>query len=129
MPDEDTLTGIMVGGDCPATSEFSSSQPLLGEIHAMVERTEAANLLGIPSDCPQRSERHGWLNDLLARDETMFYFHDTGNLAEKWLDDIGDAQDGSGRLPMTAPERWDFPGVEVVGSSFIEVALQLYRFP
>lgn len=128
MPDEDTLTGIMVGGDCPATSEFSSSQPLLGEIHAMVERTEAANLLGIPSDCPQRSERHGWLNDLLARDETMFYFHDTGNLAEKWLDDIGDAQDGSGRLPMTAPERWDFPGVEVVGSSFIEVALQLYRF-
>lgn len=43
---------------------------ILEQVHAAVVRTEASNTTGLLTDCRQRAERHGWLNDLTNRLDT-----------------------------------------------------------
>ena len=70
LPFAPTLTGGIVTG-----LHFRSNAPLVGSLafpaaantlnqlqHAIVW-TQAANILGNPSDCPQRDERMGWTGD------------------------------------------------------------------
>ncbi len=127
-PEEDTLAGIPLRTDCRPVGEFSCSNPLLNRIWQMIRDTEASNLHAVPTDCPQRTERMGWLNDMMARCETAMYIFDESNLLAKWLRDIADAQDPeTGEVPMTAPLYWGFD-IDPVCSSFVEAPLLNYMF-
>lgn len=127
-PDENTLVGIPLRTDCRAVGEFSCSNPLLNRIWKMIRNTEASNIHAVPTDCPQRTERMGWLNDMMARCETAMYIFDESNLLTKWLRDIADAQDPqTGEVPMTAPCYWGFD-IDPVCSSFVEAAYFNYLF-
>ncbi len=127
-PDENTLVGVPLRTDCRPAGEFSCSNPLLNRIWNMVCNTEASNIHAVPTDCPQRSERMGWLNDMMARCETAMYIFDESNLLTKWLRDIAEAQDPqTGEVPMTAPCYWGFD-IDPVCSSFVEAAYLNYLF-
>ncbi len=93
----------------PATprSDFHGDA-LLERMWAMVVRTEASNTLGMLTDCPQRNERQGWLNDLTDRLDTAVLAHDIAPLLCKVLDDIADSQASDGSVPDTVPFRWGF---------------------
>ncbi len=128
-PDFDTLTGIVVGTDCRPVGSFRTDNELLNRIEAMVRWTERSNLHGVPTDCPQRTERMGWLNDLMARSECAIYHFDEALLLRKWLRDIAEAQDPeTGFVPMTAPCHWTPDKVDPVCSSFVETAWNLHLF-
>ena len=81
---------------------------LLEQIYAMVVRTEASNMSGLLTDCPQRDERQGWLNDLTDRLESAALAHEIGPLLSKVADDIADSQALDGSIPDTVPFRWGF---------------------
>ena len=85
-----------------------TGEPLLERIFAMVARTETSNTLGMLTDCPQRDERHTWLNDLTDRLDTTAYVLDAAPLLAKVLEDIADAQRADGAIPDTVPYRWGF---------------------
>jgi len=83
---------------------FSCSDERLNRIHAIAVRTEANNLHGLPTDCPQRDERLGWLNDMTVRAEEAVHNFGLDRLYEKWIDDIADTQGGvTGAIADTAP--------------------------
>ncbi|RZM18540.1 MAG: hypothetical protein EOO88_40460, partial [Pedobacter sp.] len=67
------------------TGKFNSSNKLLNDIWLMVNRTEAANLHSVPTDCPQRDERMGWLNDMTVRIEQAIYNFDMSRFYSKYL--------------------------------------------
>ncbi|HXW79816.1 MAG TPA: family 78 glycoside hydrolase catalytic domain [Acidimicrobiales bacterium] len=83
-------------------------EELLQRIWAMAVRTEASNTLGMLTDCPQRNERQGWLNDLTDRLDTAVLVHDIAPLLCKLLDDIADSQGADGSVPDTVPFRWGY---------------------
>jgi alpha-L-rhamnosidase len=59
--------------------------------------------MSIPTDCPQRDERHGWLGDAhLSAEEAVFNF-DMAAFYAKFLDDIRLAQKEDGSLPDVVP--------------------------
>lgn len=58
-PGAETLTGIVVGSDCRPVGRFRTDSELLNRIETMVQWTERSNLHGVPTDCPQRTERMG----------------------------------------------------------------------
>jgi hypothetical protein len=58
---------------------------------------------GVPTDCPQRDERLGWLGDAQVFARTACYNRDVAAFFAKWLDDVADAQHGSGAYPDIAP--------------------------
>jgi alpha-L-rhamnosidase len=102
-------------------------EPLLEQIYDIVVRTEASNTRGILTDCPQRDERHGWLNDLTNRLDTAVLAHDIGPLLSKILDDIADSQEADGSVPDTVPFRWGFRVADPVCLSPVLIPRLLYR--
>ncbi|MFQ9738427.1 MAG: family 78 glycoside hydrolase catalytic domain [Christensenellaceae bacterium] len=49
------------------SGKFACSDEFLNRLHEISVRTESCNHHGILTDCPQRDERMGWLNDLSSR--------------------------------------------------------------
>ena len=57
-------------------SNFSSSSALINNIQSNVVRGMLSNLMSVPTDCDQRSERRGWMGDAgLSAETFMLNFH------------------------------------------------------
>lgn len=65
-----------------------------------------SNYLGIPTDCPQRTERQGWMADTWVFSTTGAYNAETYGFMFKWMKDMQDAQvrnKAGGDYGVTAP--------------------------
>jgi alpha-L-rhamnosidase len=121
------IEGRVVRSDTAATGQFACSNDLLNRIHHLVWWTEATNQHSIPTDCPQRDERMGWLNDLGARTEEAVYNFDMARFFAKWVADIHDAQDPvTGAITDTAPFRWGSRPADPVSVSYLLIPWTLY---
>jgi len=65
---------------------------------------QRSNYLSIPTDCPQRSERMGWLADTQVYAGTGSFFSDTRAFFHKWMRDVRDSQTPFGGFPAVAPK-------------------------
>ena len=102
-PGPEALEGRFVHSDVGRTGAFRSSNALIDAVHRNVLWGQLSNLMSIPTDCPQRDERHGWLGDAhLSAEEAVFNF-DMAAFYAKFLDDIRLAQREDGSLPDVAP--------------------------
>jgi alpha-L-rhamnosidase len=110
------------------TGKFNCSNELLNQIHHMVCSTEASNLYSIPTDCPQRAERLGWLNDLTVRIDQALYNFNLSRFYSKFINDIEDTQDADGSITDTAPFRWGNRPADPVDASYLLLALKSYEF-
>ncbi len=126
-PGKDSIEGKMVRSSVEPAGQFECSHPLLNRIHQMVWWTEASNQHSLPTDCPQRDERMGWLNDMGARTEEALYNFNLSRFLPKWLDDIEDAQDpATGAISDTAPYRWGSRPADPVSVCYLMIPWQLY---
>ena len=108
-----------VRSDVRTIGTFSCSDACINGIEKMVVRTEENNFHGIPTDCPQRDERMGWLNDATVRMEEAVYHFDLAAFLEKWMWDIRDTQAPDGSITDTAPFRFGTRPADPVCSSFL----------
>lgn len=98
------ITGWQVHTLVEQTGDFRCDNALLQKTYDALLQTEQNNLHSVPTDCPQRDERLGWVNDMTARCEEGLYNFDMVRFYEKWLRDLADAQDpATGAIPDTAP--------------------------
>ena len=109
------------------TGRFDCSDELVRRIHRAVVWTEASNLHGMPTDCPQRGERMGWLNDMAVRTEELVHTYDASLLLAKWMKDIADTQDDHGAIADTAPFRYGNRPADPVGICFVLIPWLLHR--
>jgi alpha-L-rhamnosidase len=107
---------------------FKCSNELLNRIHKMVSRTEANNLFSIPTDCPQRNERLGWLNDMTVRMDEALYNFDLCRFYSKFISDITDTQGSDGSITDTAPFRAGYRPADPVDASYLLLAMRCYEF-
>ncbi|MDR2618758.1 MAG: glycoside hydrolase family 78 protein [Treponema sp.] len=106
---------------------FSCSNELINNIQRICVWTESNNLHSVPTDCPQRDERMGWLNDLTVRAEEAVYNFDLSRFYRKFLADIADAQDPvTGTIPDTVPHIFGARPADAVCSSYLILAWLLY---
>ena len=102
-PGPEALAGRFVHSDVRPMGELRTSNDLVNRIHRNVLWGQLSNLMSIPTDCPQRDERHGWLGDAhLSAEEAIFNF-DMAAFYAKFLEDIRLAQREDGSLPDVAP--------------------------
>lgn len=122
------ICGVVVHTDVKEVGVFESSDPIINRIQHCTLWSEKTNLHGIPTDCPQRAERHGWLNDMTVRAESAVFNFNEKLLLSKWLGDIVDTQDMvSGAISDTAPyRRGNFPADTICGS-FLMTAQLIYQ--
>lgn len=132
-PSEGSITGCVVRSSVDPAGVFQCSNELLNKIHTAVVWTESNNLHSVPTDCPQRNERAGWLNDATVRAQEAIYNFDMARLFGKWVQDIADTQDARGAIMNTAPDivplrpgYWEHTHADAVSTSFLLIPWLLY---
>ena len=89
--------------DLDVSGKFSCSSELVNKIYSNVLWSQRDNFYSVPTDCPQRDERLGWLGDVQIFCQSAMYNMDCKKYYEKYLADIRDAQLGNGAIPCVAP--------------------------
>jgi alpha-L-rhamnosidase len=126
-PTLDSLTGCVVNDDLPVTGEFECSNPLLNQIYHNIVWGVRGNYHSIPTDCPQRDERQGWLGDRAEESRGETYFFDNEALYAKWLQDMADAQKTNGSIPDVCPSYWPLYNDDVTWPSTSIVIPEMLR--
>jgi len=106
--DIDDFMGRFVYDEMETVGEFSSSNPLLNQIHKNAWWGIASNYKSIPVDCPQRNERQAWLGDRPTSAYGENFLFDNANFYVKWLEDIRLSQKTDGAIPDVAPAFWRY---------------------
>ena len=109
---------------------FECSSPLLNRLMKNIVWTQRDNLHSVPTDCPQRDERMGWMGDMLVFAQAASFNMDMAAFFTKWVQDIRDAQAGDGRYPDFAPHPFGpdqrFSGVPAWGDAGVFVPWAVY---
>lgn len=102
--DGDILLGEVVNSlpDKPAM-RFSSSSALLNSMFELGLWGQRGNFVSVPTDCPQRDERMGWMGDAGVFWRTGSYNFDIDSFTHKFMDDVTDAQTGGGAFANISP--------------------------
>ncbi len=131
-PSPSILTGRAFNSSAAEVGTFECSDPMVNRLWQNITWTLRNNLIGIPTDCPQRDERCGWTGDILAFAPTACYAMDMGAFYTKWIPDTRDAQAKDGRFPDFAPHPYDpdvrFSGVPAWGDAGVFVPWTAYQF-
>jgi alpha-L-rhamnosidase len=82
----------------------------------------------MPTDCPQRDERQGWLGDRSGETLGETYLFNVAAFYANWVRDMHDAQDPEGRISDVSPAYWPLYNDNVTWpASFIMVADHVYQ--
>jgi alpha-L-rhamnosidase len=102
-PGLDAVTGLVLNNDTPIVGEFACSDEVMTKFWRNTVRTQKANFIEVPTDCPQRDERLGWMGDAQIYARTASYNADVAAFFTKWIDDVRESQRPHGPYPDYAP--------------------------
>ena len=97
--DEFELTGRVVHSDTPRSGWFECSDELVNQLWRNIIWGQRGNFISVPTDCPQRDERLGWIADAQVFLPTASLNMDVAAFITKWGDDMLDAQSARRRVP------------------------------
>lgn len=129
-PEPSDIAGIAISSDPEQTGSFECSNPELNRLWNNILWTQRDNQHGIPTDCPQRDERMGWMGDALVFAQTAIYNMNMAPFYSKWIQDIRDAQTEVGEFADFAPHpNWDKPHLNAPGwaDAGLVVPYRLYQ--
>jgi alpha-L-rhamnosidase len=126
-PDLNSIEGRIVNDDLPTAGEFECSNELINQIYRAIVWGVRGNYRSIPTDCPQRDERQGWLGDRSEESRGEGYLFDNSALYARWMQDISDAQRDSGSLPDVAPAYWPIYSDNVSWPSTLVIVPEMLR--
>lgn len=128
-PSLDSIEGQVVHSAVDSRGNFLCSHPLLNQIHQNIRWGQLSNLMSVPTDCPQRDERMGWLGDAQLSAEEAMYNFDMAGFYAKWLRDIRDAQMEDGSVPDVVPMYWPiFPADPAWGTACLIIPWMVYQY-
>jgi alpha-L-rhamnosidase len=102
-------SAAVVYSDLRETGAFASSHDLVNQIFANTMWGQRGNYVDVPTDCPQRDERMGWMGDAQVFARTAAYNMDVSAFMTKWLVDVRDAQLPEGAFSDISPRVSDAP--------------------
>lgn len=99
----ENFTAVVVHSDMKRTGYIESSDPLINQLFSNIIWGQKSNFLDIPTDCPQRDERLGWMGDAQIFIRTASYNYDVLKFFKKWLNDVKAEQYKNGAVPDFVP--------------------------
>ena len=110
--------------------EFDSSNELLNQLVRNISLGWQDNSLSVPTDCPQRDERVGWLGDAQVFIKAASYLSDCTAFFRNWLKDVRLHCSPEGAYPIVAPflTRFEFYNVAGWSDAGVICPWVLYEF-
>lgn len=100
--DTSNVTSYFMHSDVQPIGSVKTSSKLVNSLWEITNNAYLSNLMGYPTDCPQR-EKNGWTGDGHLAIESGLYNFDAITVYEKWLADHRDEQQPNGVLPDIIP--------------------------
>lgn len=125
---EDDIEAVVLHNDVEFVGGFASSDPALDRLFANIQWGMRGNFVSIPTDCPQRDERLGWLADAQVFAPTALALAEFGPLLRRWMRDVRSAQNADGAFPDIAPHLIHLrEGAPAWGDGGVTVPWNVYR--
>jgi alpha-L-rhamnosidase len=108
------LTGVVLHSDVPRAGHLQTSDESVNRLLSNIWWGQRGNFVSVPTDCPQRDERLGWLADAQVFLPTACYNADVAAFFARWMRDVVSSRLPGGAFPDVAPrlvfEREGAPG-------------------
>ncbi|MBI2425526.1 MAG: family 78 glycoside hydrolase catalytic domain [Candidatus Hydrogenedentes bacterium] len=127
QPESGAIRAVLCSSDLRSSSEFDCGVPALNRLVENTRWSQRGNFLEVPTDCPQRDERLGWLGDAQVFAGAAMFNMDCEAFFEKWVNDLRDAQSEAGAFPDVAP-RATYPkdGAPAWGDAGVIIPWKMY---
>jgi alpha-L-rhamnosidase len=102
-PGKDTLTAQVIHTDAPFTAKLETGSPLINQLWGNILWGQRSNFVGLPTDCPQRDERLGWMADAQVFWRAASYNADLAAFSRKFAGDMRGTQVGTPYFGIFSP--------------------------
>jgi alpha-L-rhamnosidase len=127
-PSLGSVTGIVVSSLHGPAGRFRTSNAMVNQLQSNILWGQRGNYLEVPTDCPQRDERLGWMGDAQVFARTACYNSQVAPFLTKWLQDVRDAQSKTGAFPNYAPDpNGEAEGAPAWADAGVIVPWQVYQ--
>lgn len=128
-PSTDSLEGVVVHSDAPVTGRLSIENKLVQRIWENAFWSQRSNFFGVPTDCPQRDERMGWMGDIQVFLDAAAFNMDVDAFIRRFMLEVRAGQTAEGAFPCVTPQPRSFSPLVTAGWSEAGVILPwtLYR--
>jgi alpha-L-rhamnosidase len=106
-PSLDAIAGQVFHTANEFTGKFTSSSAMVNQLWLNTMWGQRGNLESVPTDCPQRDERLGWMGDAQIFWRTASYNMDMAAFSHKWMHDVMEAQSPEGGYSDVSPRVMD----------------------
>ena len=103
VPGKDAVTGVVFHTDAPFTIELKTGSSLINQLWSNILWGQRSNFVGVPTDCPQRDERLGWMADAQVFWRAASYNMDLAAFSRKFATDMRGTQVGTPFYGVYAP--------------------------
>lgn len=127
---QDLLTFYEMSSSFAQTADFKCDNPSLNALFDATMRSNRANFMYFPTDCPTR-EKNGWTGDAALSAEQHLIYLDCARSMKEWLRNVFKSQNDEGAIPGIVPTfDWGFawgngPAWDVV---MFELPYRIYQY-
>jgi alpha-L-rhamnosidase len=122
-PAADAIVAVVAHTDCPAAGALKVAQPIVQQVWSNALWAQRSNFFAVPTDCPQRDERMGWMGDIQVFLDAAAFNMDVDPFIRRFLMEVRAAQTPDGAYPIVVPQPRSFPDVVTAGWSEAGVIL------
>lgn len=105
LPDDSvwSVTGRVGHQDLDMIGDFRVGDPVIQAFWHNAVWSQKANFFGLPTDCPQRDERLGWMGDAEVFWPAAAFVMDVGAYTARVMEDVRHGQSAKGGFPDCIP--------------------------
>ncbi|MBB5705706.1 alpha-L-rhamnosidase [Sphingopyxis panaciterrulae] len=117
-PSADDIEAVVVHSACREVGGMDfPDAPLLQAIWQNALWSQRSNFVTVPTDCPQRDERMGWMGDIQVFLDAAAFTMEVDPFIRRFLREARAAQRADGAYPIVVPQPLSFPDVVTAGWS------------
>ena len=121
------FTGKVIYDEMTTIGAFHTSDDMINKIYRNAYWGIRGNYRGMPTDCPQRDERLGWLGDRATGAHGESFLFNNALMYNKWLVDIEESMRENGSIYVVSPRYWTIYNDDVTWpSAYFYIADMLY---
>ncbi len=106
----DRFKAIVLSSEYDNQSRFVTSDGRLNKLYENTLWSQRSNMFSVPTDCPQR-EKAGWTGDINIYSRTVLLNADVTEFLSRWLENLTEEQDESGKVPIVVPYDGPYPAL------------------
>lgn len=129
-PGMDAVTALVLHTDAPFAAQMKTGDAMINQLLSNIEWGQRSNFMSVPTDCPQRDERLGWMGDAEVFWRAASYNMSLAAFTRKFAADMRGTQTGTAFYgiysPGTAKENmglaagWSDAGVILPWTSWLQ---------